>query len=252
MQDVLEKIDNLPSDKKAIVTKIALQEAYKESLYHFAHNLLGYSDIQWNTHRGIIELLESNRDRKLICIPRGCFKSSLCTIAYPLWRLMRDPGLRILIDSEVYSNSKNFLREIKQHAVSPKFTRIFGKTKGSLWNEGEIVIAQRDIIKREASITCGGISTTKVGQHYDLIVGDDYNSNQNSGTVDGRKKVVQHYKYNLSILEQKGEYALIGTRYAMDDLIGWVIENEVGIKDFSERKDFTNNNFTKKNGVFNG
>ncbi len=252
MQSTLDKIEALPTEQAVIVTRVALQEAYKESLWHTSGNLLGYNDIQWSTHRGIVEVLESDSSRKLVCIPRGCFKSSLCTIAYPIWRLMKNPNLRILIDSEVYGNSKNFLREIKGHLVSPAFTRIFGNTRGNLWNEGEITIAQRTKVLKEASITCGGIGTTKVGQHYDLIIGDDYNSNKNSGTVEGRKKVVSHYKYNLSILEQNGEYALIGTRYAMDDLIGWVVENEIGIKDFKERNDFINNNFIKKHGVFHG
>ena len=248
---MIETLDqSLTSEQQYEVYKVALREAYKDSLYQTAKTLLGYSDMEIETHAAIIRLLESGRKRKLCCVPRGCFKSSIGVVGYCIWRLIRDPNLRILIDSELYTNSVNFLREIKEHVQSSKFVEIFGNWKGPVWNEGQIVIAPRTQIKKEASITCSGVGATKVGQHYDLIIGDDYNSNANSGTDEGRRKIINHYKYNLSILEQKGEYVLIGTRYAENDLIGWVIEHEIGVKDFRDRNDFLRNGLTKKNGVY--
>ena len=75
----------------------------------------------------------------------------------------------------------------------------------------------------------GGMGTTKVGVHVDMIIGDDYNSPMNSATPESRKKVVDHYQYNTSILELDGTYVVVGTRYAEDDLIGWILRNELGI-----------------------
>jgi len=140
---------------------------------------------------------------------------------------MNNPELRILIDSELFTNSKNFLREIKGHLASPSFMELFGDWRTKTWNDHEIIIKPRKKNFKEPSITVGGIGTTKVGQHYDVIIGDDYNSPANSGTPEARKKVVDHYKYNTSILEVNGIYALIGTRYAEDDIIGWAIRNEL-------------------------
>lgn len=229
----------------------AMKKAYLDSLYNLSYHLLRYRDLNYETHLGIINLLEDTTcKRKLICVPRGCFKSSLCVVSYAIWRLMKDPNIRILIDSELYTNSKKFLREIKDHLQDSEFVRVFGETKGKVWKEDEIIIKQRTKTKKEGSITCGGVGTIKVGQHYDLIIGDDYNSNKNSNTDEGRKKIISHYKYNLSILEQNGEYVLIGTRYSMDDLIGWIIQNEVGIKDFRQQQDLFNQGLKRKNGVF--
>ena len=66
-----------------------------------------------------------------------------------------------------------------------------------------------------------------MGQHYDVIIGDDYNSDKNSANPEQRKKVVDHYRMNLSILEPEGIYVIVGTRYAADDVIGHILTNEV-------------------------
>lgn len=204
----------------------ALASLYRSDLYLTAKDLLGFKDVNWSTHGEIIECLEDDGPRKLICVPRGCLKSSLACVAYPIWRLINNHNRRILIDSELYTNSATFLREIKQHLLSEKFQALFGNWKTRVWNESEIIISARTKNLKEASITVGGIGTTKVGQHFDDIVGDDYNSPSNTNTPENASKVVNHYKYNLSILEPTGTYVLIGTRYSQNDLIGHVLEHE--------------------------
>lgn len=210
--------------------KEALRDEYRSSLYKTAKDLLGYSDMTLHTHSPMVGCLEDpSISNKLIVMPRGTFKSSVSSVAYPIWRLIRNPNLRILIDSEVYSNSKNFLREIRAHLIgNQRLIQLFGEFKTSNWNESEVTIAQRTAIKKEASITCGGIGTIKVGQHYDLIIADDLNSQNNSETVEGRKKVIRHYQMYVGLLDPGGEKVVIGTRYAVDDVIGHILENEIG------------------------
>lgn len=179
----------------------------------------------------MIDALEAPTRRKLIVMPRGTFKSSIGTVAYSMWRLINNPNERILIDSEVYTNSKNFLREIRAIFQSKKFVDLFGDWRGSNWTENEITVSTRTKTYKEASITAGGIGTVKVGQHYNIIIGDDYNSGNNSETTEMRAKVIRHYQMSTSILEPDGTYAIIGTRYAVDDVIGWIQDNEIGAQD---------------------
>jgi len=202
---------------------------YRRSLYHFCKYGLNMADITWRTHGGMISNLESLAPRKLIVMPRGSLKSSLGVTGYAIWRLIRDPNERILIDSEVYENSKNFLREIKAYMLQPELTQLFGSFKGQIWGESELTIAQRTLPYKEASITAGGVNTVKVGQHYSCIVSDDLNSGNNSGTTEARQKVLTHYRLNDAILDPGGTYVVIGTRYSADDVIGNILKNEIGI-----------------------
>lgn len=217
----------------------AMRTAIKRSLFVLASCFMGYKDVTPFTHRPLIKALESQITRKLICVPRGSLKSSLGCVAFPIWLLLNNPNLRILIDSELFSNSATFLREIKGHLQSDELITLFGDFKTKTWNEDEIVIKQRTKILKEPSITVGGVGTTRVGQHYDVIIGDDYNSPKNSNTPEKAQKVIDHYKYNLSILEPEGTYVIIGTRYSENDLIGYILREQLKVSGFPETKLYT-------------
>lgn len=226
-----EDFEKLSKPEKKKVVQLFL----KSSLYHFTH-FLGYLDVNVRTHGEMITCLESHHQRKLVTVPRGSFKSSVCSISYPMWKLLRNPNERILLDTEVFGNSVLYLRVIKEHFMSPEFKEVFGDLEGAIWREDSIVLNSRTKKYKEASITCGGITTTRVGMHYETIIGDDYNSPANSDTREKAQKVVNHFKYNLNILEPSGEYVIIGTRYSEEDLIGFVLRDILGQKELSEGK----------------
>lgn len=149
---------------------------------------------------------------------------------------MRDPNLTILLDSELFNNSKNTLREIRTHLESSDFSLIFGGQEGPKWGESEITVAGRTRNRKEASITVGGVGTVKVGQHYDIIIGDDYNSPKNSDTPEKCRKVIDHVRYNLNILNPGGEYVFVGTRYSEIDISGWILKELLGENHLADGK----------------
>ena len=227
---ILAKLRSMPPAQAEAFTRRYLIEGYKKSLYRTAKGLLGYHDINWSTHGMIIKALEAPTTRKLVCVPRGCFKSSIAVVAYCIWRIINNPNVRILIDSELYSNSATFLREIKAHLRSERVVSLFGEFYNDQnWNEGETTVKQRTKALKESTITCGGVGTTKVGQHYCTVLGDDYNSPKNTMTHEGRKKVIDHIRYNTSILEPTGTYVFTATRYHEEDATGFILRDLVGI-----------------------
>lgn len=233
-----QSLSKLDVNEQLIVANELIKKAALADFHVFAKYVLGYKDIVWRTHGEAISTLEANASRKIIVLPRGTFKSSLCDVAYPMWRLEQDPDLTILLDSELYTNSANFIREIKQHYSSERYTRIFGQREGSKWGESEIIVKHRTRymrgLRKEASITAGGVGTTKVGQHYDLIIGDDYNSPSNSDTPEKCEKVINHVRYNMNILNPLGEYIFVGTRYAERDVIGWLLKDILNEPHFAD------------------
>jgi hypothetical protein len=227
-ESALNELQKYPEDQRRDYVLSILRESGKRSLFILAKYILGYSGVKRRTHNTVIDCLQSESRRKLLCLPRGSFKSTLAVISYSVFSLLRNPNIRILIDSELYTNSSNFLREIKHHLESDLFVALYGNLKSSsTWNDSEIIVSTRNVHRKEATITCSGIGAGKTGQHYDLIIGDDYNSIKNSYSPENRQKVIDHYRLNQSILEPQGEYVVIGTRYADDDLIGWILKNQV-------------------------
>lgn len=228
MKPLLAELNRLPSHKQEEGAIASIARLGRDHLYIFAKYILGLSEVNPVTHASTIQNLHAPTLRKLIVMPRGTFKSSLASVAYPMWCLIRNPNLRILLDSELYTNSKNLLREIKDRMREPKLVELYGQFENRLcWNEGEIIIKQRTKVKKEASITCSGIGAGKTGQHYDIIIGDDLNSPKNSHTPEGTQKVIDHYRMYTSLLDPGGTIVLVGTRYSENDCIGFALANEI-------------------------
>lgn len=178
-----------------------------------------------------IHIRKPVQKKSLYLLPRGTFKSTVITIGYSLWRLARDPDLRILIDSETQSNSKNFLSEIKEQMVRNEVLRgafpPMDSKDEALWTKTEITVKTRKRARKEPSIQATGVDITKTGMHYDLIIADDLVSNMNIGTIEMRDKVIAHYKLLLALLEPDGELIVVGTRWHDDDVYGWILEHDL-------------------------
>jgi phage terminase large subunit-like protein len=147
-------------------------------------------------------------------------------------QLIQNPNLRVFITNERLDNSKSFLREIKTHLEKNNhFRYLFGDlvNDDSKWTETQIILKSRNKILKEPSIQVGSLDTSLVSQHYDIIIADDLVSRNNVNTKEQIDKVKQYWKDLQSLLEPGGILLDIGTRWAMDDLHGFLLGN----KDYS-------------------
>lgn len=213
------------SDKISQVRKKA-----NKNLYYFCKEILGYDLISPKPHQELATFLQKEKNpKKLILLPRGAFKSTVITVGYAMWKLMNNPNERILISSETYAQSKTFLSAIKSHIEeNDTFKAIYGDQKkaDSVWRQEEITVAGRTKVAREASISVSGVGQTRVGMHYDTIILDDVVSNNNINTPEQIKKIIDHYRLLLSILDPGKELIIVGTRYSFADLYGHILEEE--------------------------
>jgi predicted phage terminase large subunit-like protein len=198
-------------------------------LLYFSKELMGSSDIEEGVHGELIKRLMGDSRKKLILLPRGSFKSSISTICWPIWRFLRNPDIRILVDSEVLENSQRFLNQMHTHLIKPSFQEMFG----NLLDSKERITAREFTINtrvskqlKEPTVYATGIGTVNVGMHYDLIIADDLHSEKNVGTKDQIDKVIAHYRLLLSLLEPNGQLVIIGTRWHFADLYDYILEEE--------------------------
>lgn len=237
--------------RQLAIQKIALR--CKTDLYFLAKEILNYTKMEPHVHQELCNYTTSiltnppelphnpdfdpRKNLLLLLMPRGTFKSSVVTVSHTLQQILCEPNIRILIDSETFSKSKAFLREIQDHLMTnEKYREVFKaihgmfpfetRTKAKLWTDSEIILPCRTRPLKEPTVSCAGIDVTKNGMHYDLIICDDLHSETNVTNKEQIQKVIDHYKLAFSLLDPGKPMIVIGTRWHELDLYGHIIDFE--------------------------
>ena len=169
--------------------------------------------------------LQNANSETLILAPRGHGKSTICTVAYSLWKLLRNPDTRILIVSNTAEQADALAGEIRlQTETNVTLRTLFGDLRDGAWRAGRFTIAGRTRICKEASVTSTGVEGAIVSRHYEIIILDDIVDEENSQSPHAREKLKTWYaKVLLPCLEPGGELHLLGSRYHPRDLYGELV-----------------------------
>jgi len=201
------------SDRKKAVSKPAF----------FIRNILGYQLRPF--HARWLDFQNTNVET-LILAPRGHGKSTVCTVAYSLWKLLADVNTRILVVSNTAEQAGSLAGEIKlQTQTNEPLRQLLGEPRSGAWRANMFTLARRTRICKEASVTSTGVEGAIVSRHYELIILDDVVDEENSYTRRARDKLRTWYaKVLLPCLEPGGELHILGTRYHPRDLYGALME----------------------------
>ena len=167
---------------------------------------------------------------KFMKVSRGHLKSTLL-ILYILWRIYRNPNIRILYSTNTKELSRSFIREVRQYLESAEL-------QDSVWNcrehidgnlipsldaasrrrrnmsredteaEDKKIIWSREAIQvlrpkklKEPTLVAGSVLSTNTGEHYDLIIKDDAVDFQNSDTEEKADKIKDWAMDAYSVLD---------------------------------------------------
>jgi hypothetical protein len=208
-----------------------------QDLYFFCKFILGYEDIQPEPHLDMCNFISSGWPKRFMLEPRGSFKSTIGTIGYSIWRILKNPNIRILINSQELKQSKLFLSEIKGHFEhNQELISLYGDYVGPKWNDDSIIVSKRTKHRKEPTIMTGGVETPKTGGHVDLLINDDLHDEHNTGTPEQIDKVIKFWKLQSAILEPDKddptandiipEEHINGTFWAIGDLYSHIIDLE--------------------------
>lgn len=146
-------------------------------------------------HRNIYSDLQDKSVKKLgIIAPRGHSKSTVVSVLYPMWEVLRKPpdqDMLIIIISESQDQAKNFLSIIKHNLAKNKaILHFFGSVEGPKWAEEEITTSNnvRIMAKGTGQKLRGSISGTESVTRPNIIILDDFESETNSGTAEACDK----------------------------------------------------------------
>lgn len=257
-QHVRKKLKELTADgleinaaRREKPKKFVRPQRVKETLFDFTQGTLGYEDLVHEAHDPVCHMIEQavyeqqyNKRHKIreqvarmILIPRGTFKSTIGAKATPLWIWSQlDPNYRVLLGSQTQDLSRQTMYAIRgQIETNPTFIEKYGLWGASSknaadrqrWTSYTMDIAiRKDWTRREPNISCSGIDVVKTGFHYDMIVLDDLHDQNNTRTHEQIQKVIEYYRLILSLLDPDGLVLVFGTRWANEDLYGYILEHE--------------------------
>lgn len=208
-----------------------LRQRCRTDLKFLAKNICGMDAWEDSLHNDLAAFLERPTDKKLILVPRGHLKSSIVTVVWAIQQILKNPNVRILITNAVWDLSRKFLREITGLLTTKSLLpEIFGAFDGpgSKFTQDEITISQRTSgTTKEATITTAGVETSLTGGHYDIIIHDDLVEENNIGTKEQIQKIIRFYQNSLDLIDPGGQILVVGTRWAMGDLYGTLIETQM-------------------------
>ena len=225
-----------------------LRRTCEGNLRALAQWVLGMTKWEESLHGDLANFLKAPDRQKLILMPRGHLKTSLVTVAWSIQQALINPNIRILIANAVWDNARMILGQISDYLTYKSLLpAIYGdfKTPQMRWTRDELEIAQRtSATSKEPTFSTAGIETALAGRHYDLIIHDDLVERNNVGTKEQMQKVITFYRDSLDLLDPGGRMVVIGTRWALGDLYGWLMETEMKslnghvFKDAAERAEW--------------
>lgn len=155
-------------------------------------------------------------DRLMLFMPPRHGKSEMTTVRYPVWRLKRNPTMRIIVGAYNQTLANKFSRKARKIA------------QGELLPSRERAAAEDWETEQGGGLRAVGVGGGITGQGGDLIIIDDPVKNReeaNSQTY--RDKVWDWYTDDLyTRLEPGGAMILIMTRWHEDDLAGRILASE--------------------------
>lgn len=227
------------------VTQEQISNMRKHALnnfYFMALGVLGYDYIKREVHLPICNFLsnETLKD-KMLLLPRGFLKSTLTSVALPIWLAMRDPNLRYLIVCNSMTNASNHLRKIRSQFERNELLHILfpermPKLKKDRWTEFSATIPRTQIGLGEGTFEAAGIGTNLPSRHYDRIgeddivtaTKDDVSDREIAPTQDEIDKAIGWHRLVPSLFDSlEGGFTYhTATRWCANDPVDHIKKNE--------------------------
>ena len=217
-------------------------------LYFFAKGVLRFDWLDAEIHLPLCRLLEdyNNNNRMRITLPRGWLKTTLCSQAYPIWRAIRDPNIRILLTQNTFTNAVAKLRVIKlAFEDNVLFQMLFPElmpTARCTW-KGESLCINRPRAFNESTFEAAGVRTQLTSRHYDIIIEDDtvapdYNELGEQNICPTKEDIdlaIGWHRLAVPLLNapMDSQILVVGTRWFEKDLLSWIEENQKNYKGYT-------------------
>ena len=239
MNPDLDTISEAP-EQVAFVDLDLIRAHARQSLYFFAKGILGFDWLVPDIHGDVCLMLEDHsKRRKKFVLPRGWLKTTVCTQAYPIWRGVHDPNLRVLLAQNNQDNARKKLKVIREQFEMNQLLRALYPevlpTSNCVWSASSLCL-NRSKAYPESTFECIGVRGQPTSRHYNIIIEDDtvapdfdeLGQETLAPSHDDVRKAVAWHSLALPLLTNPStdEIIVVGTRWYEHDLMSHIERNE--------------------------
>ncbi len=167
----------------------------------------------------------SEAPRLVLVAPPEHGKTTLASVALPLWVLGTSPDSRIALVSETHTQAARPLAAVREHILrNPRLREVFPNLRPARgarerWSDSEIVV-ERPGASKDPSVIAVGVSGPLLGARLDLAILDDVCSWENTFTAAQREKVIAWFRSTLvGRVVASGRVVVVGTPWHREDLL---------------------------------
>jgi len=193
-------------------------------------SLISPETVLGHVHKEFLTFLTSSetKSHRLGLLPRDHQKSRMAAF-YVLWRVTKEPWLRVLYLSSTSNLAEKQLKFIKDKLLTKTYARYWPthvhpeESKRERWTASEISLdhpSRKAEGLRDPTVFTAGLTTSITGLHADIIILDDVVVFDNAYTEEGRDRVNSRVSLIASIEGAESEQVVVGTRYHPKDAYG--------------------------------
>ena len=191
----------------------------------------------------LTDIYKGKINKLCVAMPPRHSKSSMVTLAFPLWLIFRNPNTKILIVNAEASLSEKFGIQLREYVK--RYGPLFGVYLSDVKHSStHLMFERKDGTLCKGSIRLVGASGSITGQDADyLIIDDPYKGFDDITPTLLQKKIDWFKTMILQRLEPHSKLIILHTRWHSEDLQGYLKEN------FPEDYDFVEFSAIKKDGT---
>lgn len=200
----------------------------------FPHQLQWFDLLEGREPRDVhpsMSFTAGKPQRVIVNTPPGHAKSTTITVNYVVWRIVRNPDVKVIVVSKAQRLAEQFLLQIKERLTSSEYEELqadFGPPGGwkegsASWKANQFYVGGRGSEAKDPTVQAVGIRGQVYGARADLIVVDDAVDNTNVGDFD------KQIDWLLGIVGSRlaprsGRLLVVGTRIAARDMYSELME----------------------------
>jgi len=193
----------------------------------FGENYVKPYDVKWTSETADFhyELINDilKYDRLQVHIPFEHAKTTWISIVFPLWQIIKDANVQILLISSTPKLVQKCLAVISWHLLNNKlllrdFPHLKKNEELEKWTDSQIYV-ERNSISKDPTVEVVGMGGDILGGRFNFIIGDDICNRKNMNTKMLRDKASDWWANDVtSRIVEDGHIANIGTLQHKDDL----------------------------------